>query len=207
VAPYVRKRQPATAASKSTWWLLRTNTGSLVDGADTAALLLAADVNLANGGADPTRRRRQSVASPARTGSHRRVGRRDSCRSGPVMSRTRPTACRASATLVAVGQATQEDGASIGSRDNTRGNVAWAAVTGIRRDPGPNLARSSHHPRDMEYSNGLPDNHLEGACQRPCRSVAGRSSNSQVCSEIMRTPASERSAGAERRVYGRRVSS
>ena len=32
-----------------------TNTGSLVDGADTAALLLAADVNLANGGAEPTR--------------------------------------------------------------------------------------------------------------------------------------------------------
>jgi hypothetical protein len=31
---------------------LRTSTGSLVDGVDTAALLLAAGVNLANGGAD-----------------------------------------------------------------------------------------------------------------------------------------------------------
>jgi hypothetical protein len=36
----------------SSSWPLRTSTGSLVDGADTAALLLAADVNLANSGDD-----------------------------------------------------------------------------------------------------------------------------------------------------------
>jgi hypothetical protein len=33
-------------------WLLRTTTGSLADGADTAALLLAAGAIVANGGAD-----------------------------------------------------------------------------------------------------------------------------------------------------------
>jgi hypothetical protein len=34
------------------WWLLRTNTGSLIAEADTAALQLAAQAILVNGGAD-----------------------------------------------------------------------------------------------------------------------------------------------------------
>jgi hypothetical protein len=81
VAACVRLRKRSSPGSLPTSWLLRTSTGSLDDGADTAALLLAAGVNLANGGVDTARRRRQSAASPGRTRSHCRVGRRDSCRS------------------------------------------------------------------------------------------------------------------------------
>jgi hypothetical protein len=48
----VRLGKRSSPRSTPTSWLLRTRTGSLVDGGDTAALLLAAGVNLANGGAD-----------------------------------------------------------------------------------------------------------------------------------------------------------
>jgi hypothetical protein len=51
VAPSVRDRSPTTAAATSRGWLLRTSTGSLDDGAEAAALLLAARER-ANDGAD-----------------------------------------------------------------------------------------------------------------------------------------------------------
>ena len=73
------KRSPTGSAPTS--WLLRTSTGSLVDGADTAALLLAAGVNLANGGAERPGRRRLSADRPGQSGSRCCVGRRGSWRS------------------------------------------------------------------------------------------------------------------------------
>jgi hypothetical protein len=81
VAPYVRLQQPSAPGLLLVRWLLRTSSSSLVDGADTAALLLAAGLNLANGEADGVRWRRHSAGSPGQRDSRCGVGRRDCWRS------------------------------------------------------------------------------------------------------------------------------
>jgi hypothetical protein len=79
---------PLLGIASATAPLVRTNTGSLVDGADTAALLLAADVNLANGGAEPTR-----PVAGARV-LHRRGGRAAIAASVGVTSAVPVRSCR-----------------------------------------------------------------------------------------------------------------
>jgi hypothetical protein len=85
VAGFVRFQQPSPPGLLLMRWLLCTSTGSLVDVADTAVLVLAAGVNAANGGADPLVGRRESAASPGQRGSRCRCGRRACWRSKSVV--------------------------------------------------------------------------------------------------------------------------
>ena len=81
---------PPIGAHRSRWRVgageavrrsLSTNIGSLADGADTAALLLAAGASLANGGADRPVGGARVLHPPGRRAAVAPVGRRDSWRS------------------------------------------------------------------------------------------------------------------------------
>ena len=66
--------------------LVLSDTGSETAGGDAAALVLATQDFVANGGGRPSRRRRRSVASQGRTGSRGRVGWRGWWRREPVVN-------------------------------------------------------------------------------------------------------------------------
>ena len=77
------------AQAKGTWLLL-SEVSSPGDAREAAALVLATQEFVANGGGRPSCRRRQSAASPGRTGSRGRVGRRGWCPCRSLAGRSRP---------------------------------------------------------------------------------------------------------------------
>jgi hypothetical protein len=104
--------------------------GSSPSGArEAAALVLATREFVANGGGRPSRRRRRSVASPGRTGSRGRVGRRGWWRSVAVVSRRRWR------PLVTSGMSRLSSRSAAGmGRDEPRCRLGGHSITASRRE-------------------------------------------------------------------------